>query len=53
MHFRQFVPFLEAGLKGKECKKEWKHTASQCCPPISLSQNFHFGQPQVKYNNGK
>nr|XP_034979425.1 uncharacterized protein LOC118089119 [Zootoca vivipara] len=49
---RQFVPFLEAGLKGEESKKEWKHAASQCCPPISLSQNFHFGQPQVKYNNG-
>nr|XP_028589351.1 uncharacterized protein LOC114599017 [Podarcis muralis] len=48
---RQFVPFLEAGLKGEECKKEWKHTASQCCPPISLSQNFHFGQPQESRKN--
>ncbi|CAI5777198.1 Hypothetical predicted protein [Podarcis lilfordi] len=48
---RQFVPFLEAGLKGEESKKEWKHTASQCCPPISLSQNFHFGQPQESRKN--
>ncbi|XP_060133454.1 uncharacterized protein LOC118089119 [Zootoca vivipara] len=48
---RQFVPFLEAGLKGEESKKEWKHAASQCCPPISLSQNFHFGQPQESRKN--
>ncbi|XP_053248452.1 uncharacterized protein LOC128415783 [Podarcis raffonei] len=48
---RQFVPFLEAGLKGEESKKEWKHTASQCCPPISLSQNFHFGHPQESRKN--
>ncbi|XP_033007007.1 uncharacterized protein LOC117047888 [Lacerta agilis] len=51
MHFRQFGPFLEAGLKGEESKKEWKHTASQCCPPISVSQNFHFGQPQESRKN--
>ncbi|XP_053102865.1 uncharacterized protein LOC128323553 isoform X2 [Hemicordylus capensis] len=48
---RQLGEFIDVVLKGAESQNGAKTTDSQGCTPISLSQNFHFGQPQESSRN--